>query len=229
MRIIDKQNDYYDYLQDNEDTLVFDRRGSRALYKAEIKDIITRVLDSYYYNVPHVFLLLQCGASYWLLFVEGTDIKDGIGYCGPAKVVNDYNIWILSKWKEYNQPLKLLSLQAIMFNQFWKYKIYDVDYRRQRVVRTLVKDRLIKSSHEFQEAVIHKDYVVYQDFSKYGYPLLKGSGIPNAIGPEEIYHAIDEYFSLEKTAAESTTAKGTTNNDKIKNHGFDTKTSFRGK
>lgn len=228
MRIIDKQNDYYDYLQDNEDTLVFDRRGSRSLDKAEIKDIITKVLDSYY-NVPNVFLLLQCGASYWLLFVEGTNIKDRTGYCGPAKIVGDYNIWIVSKWKEYNQPIRLLSLQAINFNQLWKYKIYDIDYRRQRVIRTLVSERLMGSSRALQEAVIHKDYEVYKDFSKKGYLLLKGSGIPNVIGPEEIYNAIDEYFSLEKTAAESTTAKGTTNNDKIKNHGFDTKTSFRGK
>lgn len=228
MRIIDKQNDYYDYLQDNEDTLVFDRRGSRSLDKAEIKDVINRVYDSYY-RVPHVFLVLQCGASYWLLFVEGTNIKDRTGYCGPAKVVGNYNIWILSRWKEYNQPLKLLSLQAIQFNQIWKYKIYDIDYHRQKVSRTLVSDNLIKSSDELRDAVIHKDYVVYQDFSKKGYPLLKGSGIPNVVSPEEIYNAIDEYFSLEKTAAESTTAKGTTNNDKIKNHGFDTKTSFRGK
>lgn len=228
MRIIDKQNDYYDYLQDIGDILVFDRRGSRSLGKEEIKDVINRVYDSYY-HVPHVFLVLQCGASYWLLFIEGIGIKKRTGYCGPAEVVSDYNIWILSRWKEYNQPLKLLSLQAIQFNQIWKYKIYDVDYYRQKVVRTLVSDNLIKSSDELREAVIHKDYEVYKDFSKKGYLLLKSSGIPNVIGPEEIYNAIDEYFSLEKTAAESTTAKGTTNNDKIKNHGFDTKTSFRGK
>ena len=227
MRIIDKQNDYYDYLQDNEDTLVFDRRGSRALSKEEIMDTINRVLDSYY-HVPHVFLLLQCGASYWLFFVEGTDIKKRTGFCGPAETVSNYNIWILSKWKEYNQPLKLLSLQAISFNQSWKYKFYDVEYHRQ-TIRTLNKDRLAESSSELREAAIHKDYKAYQDFSKKGYLLLKSSGIPNVIGPEEIYNAIDEYFSLEKTAAESTVAQGTTNNDKIKNHGFDTKVSFRGK
>lgn len=228
MRIIDKQNDYYDYLQDNGDSLVFDRRGSRALVKEEIMDTINRVLDSYS-HVPHVFLLLQCGASYWLLFVEGTGIKKRTGFTGPAETVSGYNIWILSKWKEYNQPLKLLSLQAISFNQSWKYKFYDVKYNGRKVIRTLMEDRLAESSPELREAVIHKDYKVYQDFSKKGYLLLKSSGIPNVIGPEEIYNAIDEYFSLEKTAAESTVAKGTTNNDKIKNHGFDTKVSFRGK
>ena len=228
MRIIDKQNDYYDYLQDNEDTLVFDRRGSRLLTKDEIEDSIERVLNSYY-HVPHVFLLLQCGASYWLLFVEGTDIKKRTGFCGPLETVGNYNIWVVSKWKEYNQPLKLLNLQAITFNQSWKYKIYDVDYYRRKVTRTLVYDRLMESSQALQEAVIHNDYELFINFSISGYLLLKGSGIPNVISPEEMYSAIDEYFSLKKTAAESTVAEGTTNNDKIKNHGFDTKTSFRGK
>lgn len=228
MRIIDKQNDYYDYLQDNEDTLVFDRRGSRLLTKDEIKDTVERVLNSYY-HVPHAFLLLQCGASYWLLFVEGTDIEKRTGFTGPVETVDNYNIWVVSKWKEYNQPLKLLNLQAITFNQSWKYKIYDVDYYRRKVTRTLVYDRLMESSQALQEAVIHKDYELFINFSISGYLLLKGSGIPNVIPPEEIYGAIDEYFSLKKTAAESTVAEGTTNNDKIKNHGFDTKTSFRGK
>lgn len=228
MRIIDKNNDYYDYFQDNEDTLVFDRRGSCLLPKKEIKDAIERVLNSYY-HVPHVFLLLQCGATYWLLFVEGIDIEKRTGFTGPVETVGDYNIWVLSRWNEYNQPFKLLSLQAITFNQSWKYKIYDVHYYRRGIKRELVIDRLIENARALQEAVMHKDYKVFLNFNKDGYLLFKASGIPDAIPPEEIYSAIDEYFSLEKTAAESTTARGTTNNDKIKNHGFDIKTSFRGK
>ena len=55
------------------------------------------------------------------------------------------------------------------------------------------------------------------------------TGIATIVLPEDIYNAFDEYFSLEKTASESTIAEGTTNKDKIINHGFDTKTSFRGK
>ena len=94
---------------------------------------------------------------------------------------------------------------------------------------------------------IHKDYEVPHDFSStsertynkkkntYDYkrietiPLLKACGIANLIDADTMYYAIDEYFSLMKTASETTTAEGTTNKDKIVNHGFDTKTSFRGK
>jgi len=32
MRIIDKNTDFYDYLNNSEDRLVFDRRGSHIIY-----------------------------------------------------------------------------------------------------------------------------------------------------------------------------------------------------
>jgi hypothetical protein len=43
----------------------------------------------------------------------------------------------------------------------------------------------------------------------------------------EVYQAFDEYFSLEKTASEKIEADGTTDKDRILNHGFDDKVSFR--
>jgi hypothetical protein len=42
-----------------------------------------------------------------------------------------------------------------------------------------------------------------------------------------IFYAIEEHFSMEKTASETTEAKGTTDEDKIAMHGFDVKKSFR--
>jgi hypothetical protein len=45
----------------------------------------------------------------------------------------------------------------------------------------------------------------------------------------DVFCSIEEHFSREKTAAERTEPLGATNNDKIIMHGFDTKTSFRGK
>lgn len=225
MRIIDRQTDYYDYLQDNGDDLVFDRRGSRSLTKEEIRQTISIVLESYI-HVPHIFLILQCGATYWLLSVEGSISVNKDGY---GKKIEDYDIELLSTWKDYNHSLELLSLKAIDFNESWKYDFYDKKWRRRKLERTLSKERLREVSSKLRDAVINRDYKVYREYSYKDFLLLKSSGIPNVIGPEEIYNAIDEHFSLKKTAAESTVAEGTTNNDKIKNHGFDTKTSFRGK
>ena len=222
MRIIDRQTDYYDYLQDNGDDLVFDRRDSRDLTKKDIKETISIMLESYV-HVPHIFLVLQCGATYWLLSVEGT-----VGKVDWERV-EDYDIEVLSTWKDYSHPLELLSLKAIDFNESWKYEFYNKRWRRRKLERTLSKERLREISSTLRDAVINRDYKVYRQYSTKGFLLLRSSGIPNVIGPEEIYNAIDEHFSLKKTAAESTVAEGTTNNDKIKNHGFDTKTSFRGK
>ena len=225
MRIIDRQTDYYDYLQDNGDDLVFDRRGSRSLTKEEIRQTISIMLESYI-HVPHIFLILQCGATYWLLSVEGSISVNRDGY---GKKIEDYDIELLSTWKDYNHSLELLSLKAIDFNESWKYDFYDKKWRRRKLERTLSKERLREVSSKLRDAVINRDYKVYREYSYKDFLLLKSSGIPNVIGPEEIYNAIDEHFSLSKTASESTVAEGTTNNDKIKNHGFDVKTSFRGK
>lgn len=234
MRIIDKQNDYYDYLQDNEDTLVFDRRGSYLLTKEDILRTISRRLNTYYRD-PENFLLFQCGVTYWLIYIKGLDIKGE----SPNRRANDYSLKVVTSWKEYNQPMRLLSLRFIDINQSWIYDIWNREFKGRRYIISIDEDKLMKEAPKLKDAIIHKDYKILgfldevgtwkSDYNSYGSIILKASGIPNIISPEEVYNAIDEYFSLTKTAAESTTAKGTTNNDKIKNHGFDTKTSFRGK
>ena len=58
-------------------------------------------------------------------------------------------------------------------------------------------------------------------------PLLKASGLGHIIDPQEMFCAVEEYFSIEKTKSETTEPKGATNDDKIEMHGVDTKTSFR--
>lgn len=223
MRIIDKKTDYYDYLQDNGDDLVFDRRDSRDLTKKEIMETI-EMMRYHSDGVPHIFLVLQCGATHRLFSVEGSVEK-----ADYRERVKDYNIELLSTWKDYNHPLELLSLKVIDFKESWKYDFYNREWCRRKLKRTISKEKLREKSSMLRDAIINGEYRVCEEYNDKGFLLLKSSGIPNVIGPEEIYNAIDEYFSLEKTAAESTVAEGTTNNDKIKNHGFDTKTSFRGK
>ena len=59
--------------------------------------------------------------------------------------------------------------------------------------------------------------------------LLKSCGLASCIEPLDIYLAFEEYFSTEKTAAERTESAGLTDKERIENHGFDLKESFRGK
>ena len=116
--------------------------------------------------------------------------------------------------------------------------IYDWMYRE------YVYEKILARASDIKNAIIHGDYKVEQSMGTYTkvtsckgrditeklhIPILKACGIGSIIDPLEMFCAIEEHFSLEKTASERTDAIGSTNDDKITMHGFDTKTSFRGK
>lgn len=235
MRIIDKLQDYYDYLQDYDDNLVFDRRGSYLITKQDICDSIERVP----YNESFTFYLINCGATYWLLYAIKTK-TDGRG--AFAKVL-DYKLGVVATWKNYDNEFGLLKFEQIRINSLWEYSCTTYDYKIH--CRFLEEDKLAAKADDLKNAIIHKDYVSVYRYdiqtkwirdnkgnikeTEITYPILKACGISNLIEPDVMYHAIDEYFSLMKQASETTVAQGTTNEDKIVNHGFDKKTSFRGK
>lgn len=223
MRIIDKQHDFYDYLQDPTDRIVFDRRGSFLLTK-EIFCYGIR-FQRYHNNSRYRFVLLQCGAAHWLFLVTIT-VMDRIG--NPV----DYDMELLRSWKNYNRPNKLIELNVISFRiSMWDYMLQDIDTQK---VRTRVSD--------LEAAVDQGNYWVEYDLGCHikitdhkgilkkemqNLPILKACGIAGLIDPVSIFCAIEEYFSIEKTASETTEARGVTDEDKVIMHGFDAKTSFR--
>lgn len=228
MRIIDKQQDYYDYLQNTSDKLVFDRRGSYLL----TKEMICERLNSnhVYTRSDYRFLLFQCGAYYWLLLAKITEYKDG---SDPA----DYELELLAGWKNYDKPRELLKLDLISFHtQFWMWKgfasgelAYDKVKSNVEVLQKAIDNK--SYSHEYTICQYVKGVECKNDLNRETRtaPLLKACGIGSLIDPVAMFCAVEEYFSMEKTASETTEAKGATNDDKIIMHGFDTKTSFRGK
>ncbi len=231
MRIIDKNRDYYDYLQDRDDTLVFDRRGSFLLTKEIFCD---KIRDTWRIGSKYRFVLLQCGATFWLFLVHIT--KCG----GYADMPLDYEVECIASWKNYNVPRGLLKLSLITFNQDWKYDILWDKGNKVSPHYDYNPEKIKNKADVLRQAIDNRDIEVINNLSKLTQyngdikseltiPILKACGIANQISAEDMYHAIDEHFSLEKTASESTVAEGTTNKDKILNHGFDTKTSFRGK
>ncbi len=226
MRIIDKNHDFYDYLQDATDTLIFDRRSSFLLTKEQVCQKISLVTK---YNKPQNgdcrLILMQCGATFWVFQAIITETQNAM----PTQ----YELKQLVCWKNYDKPLRLLTIETIRLLGFYS-KLYG-----------FLKDNTI---HNHTDAMIDKinknDYVVENTISEYikstshknefiqeklTIPILKACGISDIVDPLEIFCAIEEYFSLLKSASETTEAKGVTNNDKIIMHGFDTKTSFRGK
>lgn len=220
MRIIDKNRDFYDFYQDvyRDDTFTFDRRDSFLL----TKELMCSYLD-YSYSWTRSFLkdknlygynylLLQVCHNYWLFLVEITEITK----YGQAK---DYEMKLLANWKNTNKTKELLSLAIIEFPYV---------YRRS------------KKEKDFIQAVNTNNYRVKRKINRFTFrrgneviekhiPLLKACGIANYINPLDIYLAFEEFFSLEKTASERREPLNTTDIDRIERHGFDKKTSFRGK
>lgn len=210
MRIIDKNYDFYDYFQDYTDTIVFDRSNSILL----TKEMICLKLDcfryGYYYASNYQFILLQSGATYWLCLVDVQIEKDQ---------VIDYTLEVLKTWKNYNKTRHLLKIDVISFP--YKYRCYGLkekdEYRR-----------ILNNADILANAVDYNDYNVKTEITTANKVyLLKASGFNNCINPQDLFCAIEEHLSLNKTEAERTEPLGATNNDKIVMHGFDTKKSFR--
>ncbi len=229
MRIIDKNQDFYDYLQSPTDSIVFDRRGSFLLTKQMVCKEAGSML-AHKCDEDFRFLLLQCGATFWLFLLTITK-TDGHAICS----VLDYDLELLISWKDYSAERVPIGLYLVTF-PLWYMPFFPGRVSAKEIIR--------KRANELKDAYIHKEYNdkrdigvmhVHVDYKgdwthkTLTIPLLKACGISAFLDPVEVFSAIEEHFSMKKTEAEKTEPEGATNNDKIIMHGFDTKTSFRGR
>jgi len=214
MRIIDKNTDFYDYLQYiyRDDTYVFDRRDSFMLTKEELCYHL-----GWYDHKKTAYLLLQVCHSFWLFRAD-------MEYDNIFAYAIDYSLTLVGTWKNYSAQRVLYKLSTIKFD-FFK-------------IRRLPDEM---SSSELIDAVKHENYETVEVLNKFTIyngdntkkvktiPLLSECGLSKYIEPLDIYLSLEEYFSLEKSSNERTEPLGTTNDDRVTRHGFDLKTSFRGK
>lgn len=226
MRIIDKNNDFYDYLQNiyHDDTFTFDRRDSFVV----TKEIMCGYLDrGNYWNRDNNrnYVLLQICNTFWLFMAYVTERDD---YQRPT----DYEMSLVATWKNYNKPRSLIKLDIISLG-------FSMDYRTlEKIQKGIIpeSDVLIKfidtNDYRIRGTIDHHDVYIgdnYKNKVEKHIPLLKACGIANCVEPLDVYLAFEEYFSLEKTASERRDPVGTTDVDRLENHGFDKKISFRGK
>ena len=238
MRILDKNTDFYDYLQNvyKDDTFTFDRTDSFLLTK--------ELMCTYLYlrrtysprkdkdRKHHNFVLLQICNTFWLFLVEITAIDE---YDRPV----DYEMELVTSWREYNKPRVLCDLAVIEFSYAiggqislasgWWSVGYDRDkvHEKADILVQAVNTNDYKVKSRIDRHVIY--YGNYNDKTEKHIPLLKACGIASLVDPLDVYLSFEEYFSLKKTASERREPIGTTDKDKIESHGFDTKISFRGK
>ncbi len=131
---------------------------------------------------------------------------------------------LIETYKDYDDKY-LFGLGHINISEF------DIEYLKKYKSLKSFKDMI-----EFEQ----QEHLKYNNKSNVVYPLngnsynniknsdiyiLEKTGIPSIINAEDIYLAFDEYFRSLKDDIDVET--DLTDNDKIINHGFDKKTSFR--
>lgn len=221
MRIIDKNTDFYDYLQNIyiDKTITFDRTDSYLLTKEIMCDNM-----NYLNEVGDiVFLLMQVCNKFWLFRITVTEVTKG---SMPKK----YKIELISSWDNYDKKSELIQLAFIRFG--------ISIYRSALDTSKLHTSEAFTRSDVLINAINTNDYDVYANITAHTFynndsktvkhiPILKACGIADFIDPLEIYLAFEEYFMLEKSSSERTESVGLTDKEKIGNHGFDIKSSFR--
>lgn len=230
MRIIDKNHDFYDYLQDPTDnTLIFDRRGSFLLDKKRICEAMYRINYMRYgrhKDCKHHIIFVSCGAVTWAFLATVTKF-DNSYFNSKDEKPEDFTLEFLESWRDYDRENVLINVKVDYCNDNkydWKTHKWSFDKKNICFGPTSWKNgedvSSMKTSIQTKKG--------FEDI-EYNIPLLRGIGITNLIDPVEVFCAIEEHFSRLKTASEKTEPLGATNDDKITMHGFDTKTSFRGK
>lgn len=221
MRIIDKNTDFYDYLQNIyiDKTITFDRTDSYLLTKEIMCDNMKYMSDP----GDIVFLLMQVCNKFWLFRITVTEV---INWRTPKK----YKIELISSWDNYDKKRELIQLAFIRFG--------ISIYRSALDTSKLHTSEAFTRSYVLVNAINTNDYDAYDNITAHAFynngtktvkhiPILKACGIADFINPLEIYLAFEEYFMLEKLSSERTESVGLTDKEKIGNHGFDIKSSFR--
>lgn len=210
MRIIDKYKDYYDFFghKSEDKTLVYDRRGSTPLNKETVLFHIYR-----YSRDNSVTFGLQAGFKLFIL--EALHLQADYDpktrklqyVAGDLQLVDS-----IDNFNWAGQPLQFVDLKLpyTRFNNRWyTYRsAWDRSYQNQLKTVPVMRK---KDNGQPDEPLAEK-------------PLLCDTAIPALIPPFEIYKNLEMYISSLKTEK---TVDIATNDEKIINHGFDMKSSFR--
>ncbi len=202
MRIIDKNKDFYDYFQDYDSDIVFDRRDSHILTNEELN---VWVLWSRH-KADDKYFLLQIGYTNWLILAKPTKInQDGYG----GYTVEDFSLELIDMYKDYNKSVDF---------KFGEIKThYSLEYLTSKKFnhKTALIDDIKLGNFEYKNNFTEKSPII-----------LNKTKLPSILNARDVYLAIEEWLSHKK---DDIVHDSMTDKEKIVSHGFDTKSSFRGK
>lgn len=209
MRIIDKNKDFYDYLQVYDDDIVFDRRGSYILTNQDICDLWC----GFHENFSDKHLLLQVGYSYWLMIAkcESTAVS-----CTNAPQCINYSLELVDYWKDYNH------FNSLHFGTVDKYFSAEFLFSKKWDWKSNLIDEIKRGNYEYKKDFTVDTYHKINDIKL----IFRNTKIPSVVMADDLYNAFDEYFSHLK---DDVKVDNMTDIEKVESHGFDKKTSFRGK
>ena len=231
MNILCKEKDYYDYVgyQNGSEDVIFDRRNFylfensenvandtfKVYPKCTEKQLAQRILEDKHFTFDRYMLALQAGYNVYVFRLQ--DIISGdveFEYIGMRKC---YEL-------KFNLPLGFHKLDVCNFGRMvWK------DYKQLWSLRKSGKEKNFELESFLQgnpanwkfKPLFADSYEEVNDI-----PILKSTFVPKYIDAQEIYCAIEEWLIAQHNDVDQE-SKGLTDVDKVVNHGFDKKSSFR--
>ena len=207
MQILDKNKDFYDFYQNIyiDKTYTFDRRKSVYFHKEEWNEIFYNDERNYIYYV------LQVGYSRYLYKITYTDISNATLYM--YRHLDNYKVELVKYWKNYDNLVDF-EFGIVEELESYGYKNYHPSYEKQSI------DSLYNTK-------LKKSYLYASRLKDRSYPILCESGIASCTDSHQLYMDIEEWLSAQKERELRTESKDITDKQKIVNHGFDTRESFR--
>lgn len=207
MQILDKNKDFYDFYQNIyiDKTYTFDRRKSVYFHKEDWNEIFYNNERNYIYYV------LQVGYSRYLYKITYLDVSKATVLV-PSHLDN-YKVELVKYWKNYDN---LVDFEFGIAEELesYGYKNYHPSYEKQSI------DSLYNTE-------LKKPYLYASRLKDKAYPILCESGIASCTDSHQLYMDIEEWLSAQKERELRTESKDITDKQKIVNHGFDTRESFR--
>jgi len=234
MQIIDKNKDFYDFLQFQygiDKSRTYDRRGSIVLTQSKLINFLIGDYEKLFINENiingfntkyEIQFVLECGNIQYVIGIE--DIK--ASYIAESVIEWEGKYTLLKEFNEFLHifdvapvSISLLEINRIQLYGSKRYQQHLHDYYR-RKSKNWNDAKLIDLVNK-----IKKDSKKNNSDKLLINPILKDSKIPSIVPAEKIMQGLELYFS--SLNEDKTINISLTDNDKLINHGFDKRWSFR--